>query len=271
MKKIRTATIWVTVTAMLMSACGSMAGGRVDSGEIVVPEMSSEDLLVSSLEYLLQDDGDTAERETEPSTEEAPQKAEEEAENQVKEDTEENEETRLEQERAPKKNEAVIYYGNAGTYELNQEIIQIEEDPAQELLDALAKHNIVSIDTKLISLEEREAAGEKILYLNLSRAAGEYLKTMSREAECIILASVVNTFLENYNADGVCIVVEEKPLTTKNAEYGEALKRCTPEELLERIAMYEEDPGQKDKQEQEVKDTDSEEVSDDTDSGSEEE
>ncbi len=78
------------------------------------------------------------------------------------------------------------------------------------------------------------------MHLELSRAAGEYLKTMSREAECIIVASVVNTFLENYEADGVYIAVDGKPLHSKNAEYAEALPKCTPEELLERIALREE-------------------------------
>lgn len=254
MKKTGRVAILATVIAVFMSACGSTADGRVDSGEIVVPEMSSEDLLVNSLEYLLQEDGDTAEEAAEPSAEAAQQEPEEETGSQDAEDAAEDGAVQPEQDRVPKENEAVIYYGNAGTYELNQEIIQVEDDTAEALLDALAKHNIVSIDTKLLSFEEREDAGEKILYLNLSKAAGEYLKTMSREAECVILASVVNTFLENYDADGVCIVVEDKPLATKNAEYGEVLRKCTPGELLERIAVSEEGGGQEDTQGQEVED-----------------
>lgn len=116
---------------------------------------------------------------------------------------------------------------------MNQEFITVEEKTAEELLDALAKHNIVSLDTKVLSFEEKEDDGVKVLHLDLSRAAGEYLKTMSREAECIIIASVVNTFLENFDADKVYIAVDGKPLKTKNAEYEEALARCTPEELLE--------------------------------------
>lgn len=197
-----------------------------------MPEMSSEDLLVSSLEYLLLEDKDesTAEEEEQPlDVDGEPEAAEEE-------ETENREDHGIgRQERLPEENEAVIYYGNAGSYDLNQEIVQLEEKSAEKLLDALARHNIVSLDTKVLSFEEEEEDGERMLRLDLSKAAGEYLKTMSREAECIILASVTNTFLENYEADGVYLTVNGKPLVTKNAQYEEALQKCTPEQLLERL------------------------------------
>lgn len=231
MKKLRRIALLATATAMLLAACNSGAGRSVDSGEIVVPEMSSEDLIVSSLEYLLQEEEELAE-EAEESLEEEPQD--------VEEDKNSAQLAQPGQEYEPEENEAVIYYGHAGSYDLKREVIQLEEKTAEELLDALSKHNIVSLDTKVLSFEEKEKAGEKVLHLELSRAAGEYLKTMSREAECIIVASVVNTFLENYEADGVYIAVDGKPLHTKNAEYTEALPKCTPEELLERIALLEE-------------------------------
>ncbi len=224
MKKIRRTAILAAVAAMLLAACSNAADGRVDSGEIVVPEMSSEDLLVSSLEYLLQDD-EAAEKEPEEKPQEGAvpglQGEQEPAEESVPEAEE----------------EAVIYYGNAGSYDLNQEIIQIEERTAEELLDALAKHNIVSLDTKVLSFEEKETEEEKLLYLDLSKAMSEYLKTMSKEAESIIVASVTNTFLENFEADGICITVNGKRLITKNAEYAEILYKCTPEELFAHNSM----------------------------------
>ena len=186
--------------------------------------MSSEDLLVSSLEYLLQDD-EAAEKEPE-------EKPQEGAVPGLQGEQEPAEESAPEAEE-----EAVIYYGNAGSYDLNQEIIQIEERTAEELLDALAKHNIVSLDTKVLSFEEKETEEEKLLYLDLSKAMSEYLKTMSKEAESIIVASVTNTFLENFEADGICITVNGKRLITKNAEYAEILYKCTPEELFAHNSM----------------------------------
>lgn len=229
MKKVRRAALFAVTAAALLAACSGVAGGEVDSGEIVAPEMSSEELLVSSLEFLLQDE--TEEPESISGNDgDKPQEVEE-----VPEDKEEAGNIPEVEEHIPEKSEAVIYYGNAGSYDLNQEFITVEEKTAEELLDALARHNIVSLDTKVLSFEEKEDAGAKVLYLDLSKAAGEYLKTMSREAECIILASVVNTFLENYDADRVYIAVDGEPLRTKNAGYEEALMKCTPEELLERI------------------------------------
>lgn len=231
MKKIREILVLTMAATISLTSCGNIAGQRVDSGEIVVPEMSSEDLLVSSLEYLLLEDENEAEEEEKSSEKEEEQETEE----AIKDHDAGRQDNRIEQERFTKENEAVIYYGNAGSYNLNQEIIQLEEKTAEELIDALARHNIVSLDTKVLSFEEEEEAGEKVLRLDLSKAANEYLKTMSKEAECIILASVVNTFLENYDADGVYIAVNGKPLMTKNAQYTEALQKCTPEQLLEKL------------------------------------
>lgn len=247
MKKVGRAAAVAAVMAVLLSACGTLAGGRVNSGEIVVPEMSSEDLLVSSLELLLEEE--EVPKEAQDLSSEAEQEQPQGVEEQVEEQAE-DEADKKEQERVPAENEAVIFYGNAGSYDLNREIVPIGEKTAEELVDALARHNIMSLDTKVLSFEEKEAAGERILHLDLSKAAGEYLKTMSREAECIILASVVNTFLENYEADGVFIAVNGKPLTTKNAEYPYALKRCTPEELLEKSGLSgtEEKSGQEEAQ-----------------------
>ena len=230
MKKVKEVAVAVTGAAMVLAACGSIVDGRVDSGEIVVPEMSSEDLLVSSLEFLLQEDG-TEETSEADKSEEAKKDAASEEDDEEKDTVE----IQTEQERVPQEDEAVIYYGNAGSYDLKQEIVPAKEKTAEELLGALAKHNIVSLDTKLLSFEEEETNGSKVLYLDLSKAMDEYLKTMSREAECIILASVVNTFLENYDADSVYLVVNGKTLVTKNAEYAEAFVRCTPEELLRRL------------------------------------
>lgn len=50
MKNGKKATLAVAVAAILLVACDGRASRTASSGEIVVPEMSSEDLLVSSLE-----------------------------------------------------------------------------------------------------------------------------------------------------------------------------------------------------------------------------
>ncbi len=221
MKKGKKAVFTAIAAAAVLVACGSRTSETVSSGEMVVPEMSSEDLLVSSLEYLLLED------------------KEEEGQD-LKEQHKEQENTGISGETealAADTGQAqgetvVIYYGKGGVSGLIEETVTLSEKTADELIGALAKHNIMSLDTKVLSFEERMEDDRKVLYLDLSKAAGEYLRTMSREAECIIIASIADTFLENYQADVIYLTVEGKSLIVSNTEYVEAIGRCTPEELM---------------------------------------
>lgn len=207
MKK-RNGTALVLLAAVLLTACGRTADTAVTTEEIVVPEMSSEDILVNSLEYLLEEPGGEQTQEEESLVE-----------------TAEPEETEPEK-------EAVICYGRDWGSDLTRETIQVSEITPEVLLGALARHNIVPLlDTRALSVEEKEQDGKKVLYLDLSEAFGEYVKTMSKEAECIIVASVVNTFLTNYEADAVYLTVEGKTFESSNAVYAETLYDCTPAEV----------------------------------------
>ena len=227
MKNGKKAVFVAAAAGILLVACGSRANETATSGEMVVPEMSSEYLLFSSLEYLLLDE-EQAGKDTPGETMEQGLIT---LANQETESSAGEEEQAAEQDETPAA-EAVIYYGNGASHELNREPVEIKAMLPEELIEALAKHNIVSLDTKVLSFEEEEQDGKKVLYLDLSKAAGEYLRTMSEEAEYIIVASIVNTFLENYSADGMYLLVEGKALVTSHAEYTEAVSRCTPDELM---------------------------------------
>ena len=206
--------VFALVAVALLTACGGTAEEAVTTEEIVVPEMSSKDLLVNSLEYLLEEE---QEGEQEPK-EETEQEPEEQA----------SGETEAEQE-SQSETEAVICYGRDMHSELTQETIQVTALSPEALLGALARHNIVPLlDTRVLSMEEKEQDGMTVLYLDLSRAFGEYVQTMSEEAECIIIASVVNTFLANYDVDAVYLMVEGERLETTNAVYTEEISACSP-------------------------------------------
>ena len=215
MKNRRKAAFIIIIMAVLLAACGINSDKNVTSGEMVVPEMSSEDLLVTSLEYLLLNDEDTSDQEEQ-------EIAGQELTAQEQQDIQDQEAGEA----------AVIYYGDGGSVALKQETIEVETVSPDELINALARHNIVSLDTKVLSFEQGEEDGAAILYLDLSKAAGEYLRTMSKEAECIIVAAIVDTFLENFDADAVYITIEGATLATSNGEYTESIEQCTPEELL---------------------------------------
>lgn len=207
MKK-RNRMAYALMAVVLLTACGRTADAAVTTEEIVVPEMSSKDILVNSLEYLLEEEQGEETEEEEPEVTGTP-----------------------EEETTPQM-EAVICYGRDLNSELTQETIQVPEVTPEALLSALARHNIVPLfDTRALSMEEKEQDGKKVLCLDLSEAFGEYMKTMSEDAECIIAASVVNTFLANYDADAVYITVEGEMLETSNAVYKEALGAGTPAQM----------------------------------------
>lgn len=245
MKNRNKAVLAIVAVTALLAACGSRVSETVASGEMVVPEMSSEDLLVTSLEYLLLDEEEETQEPQELTAEETPdvQESEQKPEVPEAEDSESTagtEEQESEQEDLPTET-AVLYYGNGASHELNQETVELEEMTPEALVDALAKHNIVSLDTKVLAFEEEMQDEQKILHLDLSKAAGEYLRTMSKEAECIIVASIVNTFLENYEADAIYLKVEGEALVTSHTEYTEAVGQCTVDELMNLVMTSDKD------------------------------
>lgn len=156
MKK-RNVAAFVLLAVMLLTACGRAADTAVTTQEIVVPEMSSKDMLVNSLEYLLEEEtGEETEEEAEKEPETEAEKPEAEAEN----DKADEEGVRT---------AAVICYGKDMDSGLMQEEITAQEITPDVLLNALARHNIVPLlDTKALSMEEREEEGKRLIYLDLS-------------------------------------------------------------------------------------------------------
>lgn len=223
---------FVLLAVMLLTACGQAADAAVKTEEIVVPEMSSKDMLVNSLEYLLDEETVEENGEQVPQAEQQEKEQETEADNKTADEHDAQ--------------AAVICYGKNMDSDLTREEITAEEITPDVLLNALARHNIVPLlDTKALSMEERDEDGQKILYLDLSGSFREYLMTMSMEAECIIISSIVNTFVANYDADAVYITVEGETLVTSHAEYTEAVAGDTPGELMARLNAAK-DGGQED-------------------------
>lgn len=187
MKKIGKVAFAVAVV-LLMTACGRKSDSTVTTGEIDAPEMSSGDLLVSSLEYLLQDDEEENIQEQEVSA-----------------DT-------IEEEEDADSVSFVVYYSNRSCDGLNSREEKAEELTADVLIAALARHNIVSLDTKVLSFSEEEKEEGKVLYLDLSAEMDNYLDTMTKAAKDIILDSIASTFLKNYDADIIYIQIAGEPL-----------------------------------------------------------
>ncbi len=178
-------------------SCGNTAGKTDAMAEEAVPEMSSQQLLTDGLEYLLSEE---------------------------KEDV-----IQIPDTVAAEGDETIIYFGDGSSDTLVSETVMIEEKSPEALIDMLAGHNIVSLDTRVISFTVEEDG--KTLVLDLSAEFDEYLKTMAETAENIIVASLAETFLENYDAEAIYLKVEGEPLKTRYAEYTEALSKSMPENL----------------------------------------
>ncbi len=221
MKKGMKAALLIVCAVFLLVACGKKTDAVTASEEIVVPEMSSEDLLVTSLEYLLEqndEDGDTEDE----------AEAQKESEEQEEAEEPDADDAGGQEDEAELLTAALVYYGAS---EPKEEYIPVEEITPEMLISELARHNIVSLDTKVLSLQEQEEDGMKVLYLDLSKAFREYLLTMSYEAECHIMASVACTFLSSYDARAMYILVEGEPLVTSHAEYTQEIYDYTPGEM----------------------------------------
>lgn len=197
MKKKKLIAMFALLIILMLAACSNTTQ-KITVGEEV--EMSSGEILASSLDYLLSN----GEEDTDNVTDE---------------------------EEYPEKIEVTIYYGNGVSQELNTQITKMDELSAENLIDALGRHNIVSLGTKVNSFEEQDIDGVKTLSLDLSKTFREYLRTMTQEGENVIISSVAATFLEAYDADGILVTIDGEVLKTDHAVYEEPI-RYAPEQLL---------------------------------------
>jgi hypothetical protein len=179
---------------------------------------------MDSLEYLLSDEKEDVIQ--------IPDSDEEEQESETQEETTEEAKETEPENGSEDTTELVLYYSNGSFDSLDSEIVEAEELSPDNLISMLSMHNIVSLDTKVLSFEEEEMVGGKVLHLDLSKEIEDYLYTMTREAESIIIASVTDTFLENYDADVIYITVEGEALDTPYTVYENGLKKCMPQDLM---------------------------------------
>lgn len=117
------------------------------------------------------------------------------------------------------KEEIVIYYSNQKADGLETETVEVEKITPEAVINSLARHHIVSIDTKVNGFEIIEESGRDILTLDLSKAFAGYLKTMGSSGETVVIAALTNTFLDAYQADAMVLTVNGNILETGHAVY----------------------------------------------------
>lgn len=119
--------------------------------------------------------------------------------------------------------DATIYYSSVSFDGLMREKIELQKDAPDDLVSALARHNIVPFDTKVNFFELVEQDGTNQVVIDLSKSFATYLSTMSDECETLIIASLTNSLLDTYEADTLQLTVDGAVLSTTNHTYEEPL------------------------------------------------
>lgn len=117
-----------------------------------------------------------------------------------------------------------VYYGNGTATGLKAEEVTLSEISPETILGLLGRHNIVSIDTKAQNFEEVNDNGRRVLKLNLSKQFKDYVGMMGTDGEYIVMAGLVNTFLDIYDADALLLTVAGRNLETKHNIYDKPLE-----------------------------------------------
>ena len=199
-------TILAAVAAlMVMVACSSTAQQTVSTGEDVVPEASSGEMLVDGLEYLLSDDKEDVIQipETEengPGIENEDKEEKEQVEESKEEGVSDNDIADTESE------EIVLYYSNGTFDSLESETVEVAEKTPEAIISALARHNIVSLDTKVLSFSEEEKPYLKAWELEKITKGydGEFLLIEDRHANI----KAANKYFGRLVAEHVSCLVE---------------------------------------------------------------
>ncbi|MDD2971422.1 MAG: hypothetical protein PHE02_04735 [Lachnospiraceae bacterium] len=184
--------LWLTLaSAAILAACSQQEVNEVVKDEVIVSEEIESEIKIQDVTEQLSEI-ETVETQTESTTEETLQPVS-------------------------------IYYGSGTTMGLKTEEISISEVTPMTILGLLARHNIVSIDTKVQKFEEKTENGKKVLYLDLSKQFKDYVNMMGKDGEYIVIAGLTDTFLSAYGADEMVLTVNDVPLSTNNNKYEGAL------------------------------------------------
>ncbi len=99
--------------------------------------------------------------------------------------------------------------------------VEVSEITPEIIVSELAKVNICTMNTEVLTFHQ----DGKVIELNLSKQFSNYLNMMGTSGEYIVMGSLVNTFLDAYDADSVKIMVLGAPLSTGHETYEEPLSK----------------------------------------------
>ena len=103
-----------------------------------------------------------------------------------------------------------------GFINLEAEIDEINE---KEIVKQLFEAGVLPDTVKVTKLENED----KVLSIHFNEAFREYISTQGTAGEYVVIGSIVNTFLDAYEAENAYLFVGDQPLETGHNVYNEAL------------------------------------------------
>ena len=123
---------------------------------------------------------------------------------------------RLWQENADKAdNNITIYKSNENADGFDTETVSLDALTPENIMAALIDAGVVPSDVKVLDFKQEEDT----ITLDLSKTFEEYINQMGTAGEYATVGSVVNTYLDAYDAKAVSLLVEGGTWSTGHAEY----------------------------------------------------
>ncbi len=113
-----------------------------------------------------------------------------------------------------------LYHGDENCESIVSQEAAVPELTAQALVDLLSGNDIIAENVVVNSFT---VDNNNIIQLDLSAQFSNILNTMGTSGEYIMLGSLVNTFMDAFDADGVFLTIDGKALETGHNIYDQTL------------------------------------------------
>lgn len=119
--------------------------------------------------------------------------------------------------------ELLVYYGDENAESIVSHKVEVDDLTPDIIIEQLKMVNVLPEGVQILEFEEQKENGSYALHLDFSEEFQTQLFQMGTSGEYIIINSVVNTFLDAYDADKVRITVDGMVLESGHAIYDDYL------------------------------------------------
>lgn len=119
----------------------------------------------------------------------------------------------------PKVEGTSIYYGNDNDDNMQCDVVSGDEVTPEFLVNQLIKHGVLAKNTKVNSIKEKTTKSGKELVVDFSDKFQEKLFTLGNTEELLMMSSVVNTFIQAYQANSMKITVNGNTVESGHCIY----------------------------------------------------